>query len=72
MSKELSTNLENVEVELVEGGEGEFSVIYEDDPPALLFSKLKCEERFPTNNEIVGILIGKYGCDNRKLRSGII
>ena len=68
VSKELNTNLENVEVELIEGGKDEFSVIYEDDPPALLFSKEQ-EGRFPTNNEVTGILIGKYGCDNRKLRS---
>ena len=38
VSKEIKDNLKNVEVELIEGGKGEFSVIYENDPPALLYS----------------------------------
>ena len=66
VAKEIKNNLENVEVEVIEGGTGEFSVIYEADPPALLFSKTDCEDRFPTNNEISNMLISKYKCENRK------
>ena len=47
-------------------GKGEFSVIYEADPPALLFSKKDCGGRFPTDNEISNMLISKYKCENRK------
>ena len=66
VSKEIKDNLKNVEVETIEGAESEFSVIYEADPPALLFSKQKYEDRFPTDNEIANILISKYKCENRK------
>ena len=66
VSKEIKNNLENVEVEVIEGGTGEFSVIYEADPPALLFSKKDCGGRFPTDNEISNMLISKYKCENRK------
>jgi len=61
----IKNNLENVEVEVIEGGKGEFSVIYENDPPALLFSKTE-KDRFPTDNEISNMLISKYKCENRK------
>ena len=66
VAKEIKNNLENVEVEVIEGGKGEFSVIYENDPPALLFSKKDCGGRFPTDNEISNMLISKYKCENRK------
>ena len=65
VAKEIKNNLENVEVEVIEGGKGEFSVIYENDPPALLFSKAE-RDRFPTDNEISNMLISKYKCENRK------
>ena len=70
MSNDINRNLKNVEVEIIEGGKGEFSVIYEDDPPALLFSK-ESENRFPTNNEIPSLLVRVYGCDNLKVNRGI-
>ena len=69
VSKEITSSFTDVEVELIEGGKGEFSVIYEDDPPALLFSKLKCEDRLPTNNEITSLLVRVYGLDNLKTRN---
>ena len=65
VAKEIKNNLENIEVEVIEGGKGEFSVIYENDPPALLFSKTE-KDRFPTDNEISNMLISKYKCENRK------
>ena len=65
VAKEIKNNLEYVEVEVVVGGKGEFSVIYENDPPALLFSKTE-KDRFPTDNEISNMLISKYKCENRK------
>ena len=65
VSKEIKDNLKNVEVEVVEGGRGEFSVIYENDPPALLYS-VDEKHRLPTYNEIVNMLVSKYKCENRK------
>ena len=65
MSKEIKDNLKNVEVEIVEGARGEFSVIYENDPPALLYST-DDKHRLPTDNEIVNMLVSKYKCENRK------
>ena len=67
VSKEIKDNLKNVEVETIEGAESEFSVIYEADPPALLFSKQNRYDRLPTSNEIINILISKYKCENRKI-----
>ena len=66
VAKEIKNNLENVEVEVVEGAVHEFSVIYQDDPPALLFSRGE-KDRLPTNNEITSLLISKYKCENRKI-----
>ena len=66
VSKEIKDNLKNVEVEVVEGGKGEFSVIYENDPPALLYST-DDKHRLPTDNEIVNMLVSKYKCENRKM-----
>ena len=65
MAREIKNNLKNVEVEVIEGGKGEFSVIYENDPPALLFSNME-KDRLPTDNEIVNMLVSKYKCENRK------
>ena len=50
---------------MVEGAVHEFSVIYQDDPPALLYSRAE-KDRLPTNNEITSLLISKYKCENRK------
>ena len=69
MSKEITDSFTDVEVEVIEGAVHEFSVIYEDDPPALLFSKLKCEDRLPTNNEITSLLVRIYGMDNLKTQN---
>ena len=68
VSKEIKDNLKNVEVEVVEGGKGEFSVIYENDPPALLYSTDE-KHRLPTNNEITSLLVRVYGLDNLKTRN---
>ena len=71
VSKEIKDNLKNVEVETIEGAESEFSVIYEADPPALLFSKQNRYDRLPTANEIINMLVSKYKCENRKTKRGL-
>ena len=68
MSKEITNSFTDVEVELIEGARGEFSVIYEEDPPALLYSIAE-KDRLPTNNEITSRLIGTYGMDNFKTKN---
>ena len=68
MSKEITDSFTDVEVEVIEGGEGEFSVIYEDDPPALLYSTAE-KDRLPTNNEITSLLVRVYGLDNLKTKN---
>ena len=65
VSKEITSSFTDVEVEVLEGARGEFSVIYEDDPPALLYSMAE-KDRLPTNNEITSLLVGIYGMDNLK------
>ena len=65
MSKEITDSFTDVEVEVVEGARGEFSVIYEDDPPALLYSTDE-KHRLPTNNEITSLLVRVYGMDTLK------
>ena len=65
MSKEITSSFTDVKVELIEGAKGEFSVIYEDDPPALLYSMAE-KDRLPTNNEITSLLVRIYGLDNLK------
>ena len=65
VSKEITNSFIDVKVELVEGARGEFSVIYENDPPALLYSMAE-KDRLPTDNEIVNMLVSKYKCENRK------
>ena len=65
MSKEITDSFTDVDVEVIEGGRGEFSVIYEEDPPALLYST-DDKHRLPTDNEIVNMLVSKYKCENRK------
>ena len=68
MAKEIKNNLENVEVEVVEGAVHEFSVIYQDDPPALLYSRAE-KDRLPTNNEITSLLVRIYGMDTLKTQN---
>ena len=67
VSKEITNSFTDVEVEIVEGVSGEFSVIYEDDPPALLYSTDE-KHRLPTNNEITSLLVRVYGLDTLKTR----
>ena len=67
VSKEITNNFTDVEVELIEGARGEFSVIYEDDPPALLYSTDE-KHRLPTNYEITSLLVRVYGLDNFNTR----
>ena len=68
MSKEITDSFTDVEVEVVEGARGEFSVIYEEDPPALLYSTDE-KHRLPTNNEITSLLVRIYGLDNLKTKN---
>ena len=68
VSKEITNSFTGVEVEVIEGGEGEFSVIYEDDPPALLYS-MDEKHRLPTNNEITSLLVRIYGMDTLKTQN---
>ena len=65
MSKEITSSFTDVEVEVLEGARGEFSVFYEDDPPALLYSMAE-KDRLPTNNEITSLLVRIYGMDTLK------
>ena len=65
VSKEITDSFTDVEVEVLEGARGEFSVIYEDDPPALLYSTDE-KHRLPTNNEITSLLVRVYGMDTLK------
>ena len=67
MSKEITSSFTDVEVELIEGARGEFSVIYQDDPPALLYSMAE-KDRLPTNNEITSLLVRIYDMDNLKTK----
>jgi len=68
VSKEITDSFTDVEVELVEGARGEFSIIYEDDPPALIYSMAE-KDRLPTNNEITSRLIRTYGMDTLKTKN---
>ena len=68
MSKEITNSFTDVEVELIEGAKGEFSVIYEEDPPALLYSTDE-KHRLPTNNEITSLLVRIYGMDTLKTQN---
>jgi len=67
VSKEITDSFTDVEVEVIEGARGEFSVIYQDDPPALLYSMAE-KDRLPSNNEITSLLVRVYGLDNLKTR----
>ena len=68
MSKEITNSFTDIEVELIEGARGEFSVIYEEDPPALLYSTDE-KHRLPTNNEITSLLVRIYGMDTLKTQN---
>ena len=68
MSKEITNSFTDVKVEVIEGGKGEFSVIYQDDPPALLYSTDE-KHRLPTNNETTSLLVRIYGLDNLKTKN---
>ena len=68
VSKEITSSFTDIEVELIEGARGEFSVIYEEDPPALLYSAGE-KDRLPTNNEITSLLVRIYGMDTLKTQN---
>ena len=70
MSEEIKDNFDDVEVELVEGARGEFSVIHQDDPPALIHSSVDCA-KLPSYGDITSKLVKYYGCGNRKTRQGL-
>ena len=68
VSKEITDSFTDVEVEVIEGAVHEFSVIYQDDPPALLYSSAE-KDRLPTNNEITSLLVRIYGMDTLKTKN---
>ena len=68
VSKEITSSFTDVEVEVIEGAVHEFSVIYQDDPPALLYS-MNEKHRLPTNNEITSLLVRVYGMDTLKTQN---
>ena len=68
MSKEITSSFTDVEVEVIEGAVHEFSVIYQDDPPALLYSMAE-KDRLPSNYEITSRLIRTYGMDTLKTQN---
>ena len=68
VSKEITNGFTDVKVELIEGARGEFSVIYQDDPPALIYSMSE-KDRLPTNYEITSRLIRTYGMDTLKTQN---
>ena len=68
VSKEITDSFTDVEVEVLEGAVHEFSVIYQDDPPALLYSMAE-KDRLPTNNEITSLLVRIYGVDTLKTKN---
>ena len=68
VSKEITSSFTDVEVEVIEGANGEFSVIYQDDPPALIYS-MNEKDRLPTNYEITSLLVRIYGMDNLKTQN---
>ena len=68
VSKEITDSFTDVEVEVLEGAVHEFSVIYQDDPPALLYSMAE-KDRLPTNNEITSLLVRIYGMDTLKTQN---
>ena len=68
VSKEITNSFTDIKVELIEGARGEFSVIYEEDPPALLYS-MDEKHRLPTNNEITSLLVRVYGMNTLKTQN---
>ena len=58
VSKEILEVYPNAEVKLEVGFSGQFDIIYESDPPGLLFSKTASAKnnRFPQKGEIVKLL----------------
>ena len=68
VSKEITDSFTDAEVEVIEGAVHEFSVIYQDDPPALIYS-MNEKDRLPTNYEIISRLIRTYGMDNLKTKN---
>ena len=52
LSDEILKVYPNADIRIKKGGDGQFDIIYESDPPALLFSKQK-KGRFPTTDEIL-------------------
>ena len=58
LSKEILKEFPDIEVKLEVGNSGQFDVIYESDPPGLLFSKTASAKnnRFPQKGEIVKLL----------------
>ena len=60
VGKEINDVYPNMEINYMRANKGQFDVIYESDPPALLFSKYM-KNRFPKEGEIVKLLGDKNG-----------
>ena len=58
VSDEIKENFDRIDVEILEGDKGEFTVIVGDDPAHLIFDKSNTN-RFPNDEEIVNLLRGK-------------
>ena len=58
VSDEITENFNKIDVEILEGDTGEFTVIVGDDPAHLIFDKSNTN-RFPDEKEIVKLLRGK-------------
>ena len=58
MSDEIKENFDGIDVEILEGDRGEFTVIVGDDPAHMIFNKSKTD-KFPLSGEITKIIKGK-------------
>ena len=57
MSDEINKNFSNIEVEILEGGRGEFRVIAGDDPAHMIYDMSQIDG-FPSPGEITKLLRG--------------
>ena len=58
MSEEIKENFDGIDVEILEGDRGEFTIIVGAAPAHLIFDKNKTD-RFPLSGEITKIIKGK-------------
>ena len=55
VGKEINEVYPKMEIDYMRANKGQFDIIYESDPPALLFSK-QIMNRFPNRGEIIKLL----------------